>query len=548
VIERPASIVKELIENSIDAKATKIFVDIGRSGKEFIKVSDNGTGMSREDAGVAFQRHSTSKISVEEDLDNIRTLGFRGEALASIAAIAKVDLKTRDNDSEEGTHLTVSDKVSIQAIGCPVGTSITVEDIFFNTPARKKFLKDDAIELKHISDVLMKYSLAYPYIHFRLTNDSKELLNAPPTDSMLTNLSYIYGSKAAKEMIEVFSSKGEMHIKGYISKPKLTRASKVDQHYFVNGRYVRNETLSSAMNDAFSTMVMVGRYPVSVISIVVDPKTVDVNVHPSKIEVKFAKPNIIYDGLFDAVKSSLGQSNLIPEQLSDAIDTKLSHYSHSGEAKYPINTSDQTTLVVAEKEYAMQRLPHIRIFGVIDKTYLVGDMGGSIVIVDQHAAAERILYEKFMEEIKTGELKSQIMLDAQVLQVKPGMIGVFERCDAMLRKIGYDIDIFGDHEIIVRASPVLLGRVIDTSLLFDIVNEIDGGLNAKLLEALIHQRIATKACRAAIKAGDELTSPQLASLIEGLDKKNIPYNCPHGRPILIRFGRFELEKMFKRIV
>ncbi|MBT3464554.1 DNA mismatch repair endonuclease MutL [archaeon] len=557
VIERPASVVKELVENSIDAESTKIFVDIEDGGKNLIKVSDNGTGMSKEDAAIAFERHSTSKIKDINDLFSIKSLGFRGEALASIASVSELEVKTKSKDSMEGTKIIIEggNVKKSETIGFPQGTSITIRNIFFNTPARKKYLKPNETENRHIIDVITKYSLSHPYIHFRLKNNGKEIINSPQTDSQLTNISFLYGSNTAKQLIEVNYVEPNIVIKGYISKPKLNRASKGEQSFFVNQRYVKKATiLSNALNDAYHTFMMVGRYPVSILSVQIAPEKIDVNVHPTKAEIKFEDEKSIYNAMFNAITKTLEKSDLIPEELEDVVDKKIEDFGKVNytkkeyQPKYLFENSEQKTLETKTPEIKTKKLPEIRSLGIINKTYIVAEMRGNLTIIDQHAAAERILYEKFLEETEKEEVKKQKLLDPQIIVVPPSLVDFLESNLEFFDSCGYEIEKFGKIEFLIRTYPVLFGSVFNKELFFELLDDLHKDKKINSAKIIKHEKIASKACRAAIKAGDEISVYQVAELLNELDKKNVPYNCPHGRPIIIKFSYYELEKMFKRIV
>ncbi|AJF62012.1 TPA: DNA mismatch repair endonuclease MutL [Candidatus Woesearchaeota archaeon] len=549
VIERPASVVKELIENSIDANAEKIFVEVKEGGKSFIKVIDDGDGMSKEDAELSWQRHSTSKIKNIDDLFSVRTLGFRGEALASIAAVSKLTIITKPKKALSGTKIVVEGgkKIISEEYGCPEGTIVEVKELFFNTPARKKYLKSTEQELSHIADIVTRYALIHHKVHFRLSHHEKILLDSPATEDSLTNFTHIYGKDAAKQMLRVEHG-DDIRITGYISKPSLTRSTRNEQSVYVNRRYIKkNSGISEAIRDAYKTLVMVNRHPVVVLDVEIEPERADVNVHPQKSEIRIKDTKGIYDAVFSAVRETIRKNNLIPEVL-ESTSKKLSDFSGKNNSGYHVEDIKQKLLVKEDKRAEAELLPELNVLGIINKTYILAEITGNLLLIDQHAAAERILYEKFTEELKNKKVSIQKLLEPVIIELPPKQFSLSLEKKELLEGMGYKTEEFGNNTIIIRTIPVLLGRNFDKKIFMDFLDELGKLGKIESLATIFHNRIARMACRTAIKAGDEITLPQIKQYIRELVKKNIPYTCPHGRPIMITWSFYELEKMFKRVV
>jgi DNA mismatch repair protein MutL len=560
VIERPASAIKELVENSIDARSKKIFVEVKEGGKVLIKVSDDGTGMSKNDAELSWQRHATSKIKEDVDLFSIRTLGFRGEALASIAGVSEMTLISRQEEDISGIKILLfgGKEISSESIGCSRGTTIEIKNLFYNTPARKKYLKSDVSESEYITDVIMRYALIYPDIHFKLMINGKEIINSPASPDWLTRIGLIYGNAVAKDMLEVFYADSLCTVSGFISKPLLSRSTKTDQSIYVNKRYIKkNIAISDAINNAYHTMMMVNRYPVAVLNIVVSPEKTDVNVHPQKSEIRIEDEKRIYDSVFSAVKETLADNDLIPVSQDLVSDKKITEYSSSNiddskiaeadKKYYTASPAKQTMLVKDAENLTVKNLPEIGILGIVNKTYIIAEITGSLILIDQHAAAERILYEKFTEQLRGNKVVVQELLNKEIIELNPKLFQAVMNNSENLLKLGYKVEEFGNNTIRIDTIPVILGKQFDKQNFLDFVEDL-GKEKIDSLEKFFHSRIARMACRTAIKAGDEITLPQIKSYIQELCVMNIPYTCPHGRPIMIKLPFYELEKMFKRVV
>ncbi|MBD3203269.1 DNA mismatch repair endonuclease MutL [Candidatus Woesearchaeota archaeon] len=551
VIERPKNVVKELIENSIDAKASKITVEVKKGGKSFISVTDNGEGMNKKDAKKACLRHSTSKISNLDDLFNISSLGFRGEALASIVSVSKLTLTTRTENELEGIELKYEsgNLKNVEKKGCPTGTAIIVKDLFYNTPARKKYLKSERREFNHIIDIIQRYSLINPKIHFKLIHNNKEILNSPQTSDQLTNISYIYGRKTAKKLLLIDYKSSLLTIKGYISKPEIARWGKKDQSIYINKRYIKNKTVSDAINNAYNTLMFLDKNPVVVLNISLDPEIVDVNVHPTKSEVRFEKEKEIYDHVFSAVRKTLLENDLIPDpELKKDSFTQYTFKNHEknidvkeSSPGYSIEKSRQTLFGKEDNKIALNKLPEMRILGVLNKTYIVAETRNELILIDQHAAAERILYEKYLKQFQRKKIIKQVLLEPVLIETDKKMHESISQNLSVFTDMGFDIEAFGRNEFIVRSVPEIFKKAADNEFIIDLITS-----GKKSFKEKEQNKIMKMACRAAVKAGEEITIKEIKNFLSDLDNSKISYTCPHGRPILIKLSFREIEKMFKR--
>jgi len=605
VVERPASVVKELVENSLDAGATIINVEINNSGKDLIKVSDNGTGMDEEDARNSILRHATSKISSEEDLFAINTLGFRGEALASIAAVSQLSIITKQAGQIEAFNLAVEsgEVISTGILAAETGTTIEVRNLFFNTPARKKFLKTDPVELGHIIDVVLRYALINPQVAFNLTHDGHLLLSSPSVDNLQNNIASVYGIKLAKELLEVHHEQEGINIYGYVVKPHLARNDKTQQMIYVNGRWVRNEEVSKAVYDAYHSLLFVGKHPVFILNLKVDPQKIDVNIHPQKTEIKFEEKKMIFNAVFTAVKKSLQNHNLIPimdieaeqqlifgtsvsgsvseqEEKEDNGEIEESREieeigkrgeigkresgERSGERKrhYLFERSEQTFLEEKEdEEYAtpeeeiiipeqwkeqltIEKIPPLRVLGQINRTFFVAETADGVMFIDQHVVQERILYEKFMAQLMNKNVAAQSLLRGEMMEFSASENIIVKNNLAELQQLGFQLENFGENTYLLKTIPSVFGRMQPKELLFEVLDNLKQGKNK--IEQIQEEIITRMACRASIKAGDIVTISEIQQMLDELANCNLPYTCPHGRSIMIKVTVDELEKKFKR--
>lgn len=559
VIERPASVVKELIENSIDAHSTQITVEIEDGGKKLIKITDNGTGMTREDAELALTRHATSKIRDENDLSDIHTLGFRGEALASMVSVSRFTLKTKTKESPLGTQITQSGKEEkiIKDIGIPSGTIIEVRDLFFNTPARMKYQRSSSTELTNIIDVITSYTLIYPGIYFKLISDKKPLLTSPKTSDLLSNIATIYGKDVAQHMLKIEYTKGQINITGYTSKPSLTRAGKKNQSIYVNRRYIKNTLITRALYDAYHTLLPIGRHPIFMISIELDPKTIDVNVHPQKTEIRIEKENSLYEVVYEAVKSALDRSNLIPEIKDNNYQKKIpTPYARPSPPtaklceRPPVSSTPrmaprQAMIRQPTEETQFRKLPQFSILGQISNTYIIAESENSMYLIDQHAAHERINYEH-LKKSRPDTHSAQSLLTPKIINLSLKDSSILKEHLSILKTIGFDIEPYSDNSFSVRSIPVIIGKQYDDSKITDLLDDLIETSRTTTINDLKESTIQMIACKASIKAGDPLTEKQMLDLLKDLEHCDSPYTCPHGRPTMIEMTMSEIEKRFKR--
>lgn len=559
VIERPASAVKELIENSIDAGATYIKVEVSGGGKKLIRITDNGSGMGRDDAEVSYIKHATSKISKITDIDDVSTMGFRGEALSSVTAVAKVEITTRTKDELSGRNIIVHGGKTIDnsETGCTTGTTITVEELFYNTPARKKYLKSDSTELAHIIDIVTQNALGHNNISFTLLHNGKQLLRSPATNSLLDTIIHIYGKDIAKSMLAVAHESDYATVSGFISKPAITRSSIDSQSFFINNRSVNSRAISNALRKGYGTLIPKGRYPIAILRISINRKDVDVNVHPTKREVRLSHEKEISDTVSDAVKNALSDENLIPDiKLQQTHQSLIYEIQESeniirettSEFKVPARDTEKRlkhTERMLEKDNMNRetKIP-IKIMGQIDNLYVIAEKDDGIVIIDQHAAHERVLFEQ-VQESKRNDSQELIVPINLNLDLKERIL--MKETIPYLEEFGFRISEFGPDSFAVTAIPNTLGRLEETGLIHDIIIDILSEGKIKDETGIFERVTKSIACRGAIKAGADCSHEQMESLIRQLFQTQNPYTCPHGRPTMVSFNRQELDKMFKRI-
>ncbi|MBS3137612.1 DNA mismatch repair endonuclease MutL [Candidatus Woesearchaeota archaeon] len=543
VIERPASVVKELVENAIDAGAAHISIEVIEGGKSFIKVSDDGCGIEKEDVVISIQRHTTSKIDNLQDLFQITTLGFRGEALASIASIAKLEMITKTKESDVGVSITVENGnvLKQEYVSAKQGTTITISDIFYNIPARKKHLKGIAVEFSHILDIITRYALIHSEIHFLLTHNGKIIINSPSTADMLGNIVTIYGRDLTKELLPLSFANGDVEITGYIGRPNAARTDKEYQSLYINKRYIKNYILNKAVYDGYGTFLFHGRHPIFILNINILPQKVDVNVHPSKSVVRIDKEYLIYEAIKKAVIDTLVEENLIPEIIESKpkeIDAKLMMSSSGQFIEY------QTAFTQSSLQKQKQIL-NIRLIGKIHNTFIIAEDEKGMILVDQHAAHERVMYEKFLKEYKDKQIQVQQLLTPIVLHITPNECVIIEQNIELLQNAGFHLEQFGHDCYLLRSLPSVFGRTQHKQLIYDILDELNLGETVKI-EDIKEERIARAACRSAVKAHDVLEFPEIYKILEALFQCENKFTCPHGRPAIIHYSLYELEKKFKR--
>ncbi len=568
VVERPASVVKELVENAIDAGATKITVEIKNGGISYIRVTDNGRGMSYDDATKAFLRHATSKLKTAADLQNICTLGFRGEALASIAAVSDIELitKTEDNDGVF-LELEAGNLIKNEYIGCPSGTTIVVNNLFYNVPARMKFLKKNSTEGGYITDVLQRQLLANPNISFKYIIDGKEKLFHNGDGNLKTAIYCVYGKEYADNLLEVKRNTNGIKINGFIGKAVVSRSNRGYQSLFVNGRYVYNKTLAFRIEQGFENNLMTHRFPFYVLNIEISPDVVDVNVHPTKQEIKFMDERMVANEIYCAVKDALNtdadvirneiktnvsyhtpvkaQSDVKPVQIRMDYDIKQpSVYEKPkvGKPNYGIGVLSSPKQMPPMEDFLTTKPDKsYKVIGQIFDTYIIIQLKDKIVLIDQHAAHERLIYEKLIAQEKTT--LSQILLSPAVVSFNPRDFSDILENSQRYMDLGFDFEDFGSNSLIVRAAPdgVVASHIKD--LILELLQKfIKGDYDASDKEAL-HMI----ACKAALKGNSKLNSIEIDKLVEELVNTGGINTCPHGRPIMISYSKYEIEKQFKRI-
>ena len=559
VVERPASVVKELLENAIDAKASEIIIKIKDAGKKEIMISDNGVGMDKEDAVLAFSRHATSKLTTARDLFRIATLGFRGEALASIASVSDIDLDT-SKENAIGTHVELRNgKIElVTPAGVNKGTTIRVKNLFFNTPARLKFLKSDNVEVSHISDVVNKMALAYPGVSFTLYNEDKVSFYSAGNGNILEMVASMYGLDVAKNMNKFESINNDFQISGYTSSLGVSRSNKSGIITILNGRCVRLVGAINAIVEAYKTYLSDDRYPITVINIETDYSLVDVNVHPSKQEVRLSKENELKELIYDAIKNifmskniapkiSYEQKEIKPEQVSlnlESIPSRYSFYSDTNIVNQNLVSDEEVNYQQETDTIAYSRLTPI---GQYIGKYILASDGDSLYIVDQHAAAERINYEKFHKKFNNKDSWTYTdLLVPMVITLTPKESAVLlEKLD-LFKEVGITIESFGDNSFRVVSVPTWFNEMDSNEYLLDIIEQVINDSKVSLLDLRLHV-ISTMACKASLKANKNLSMIEMQVLLNNLLKCENPYTCPHGRPTTIIYSTNELDKLFKRV-
>jgi len=567
VVEKCASVVKELVENSIDAESTVIKVELIDSGIKEIKVTDNGIGMEREDAELAFFRHATSKIKDENDLFRINTLGFRGEALASIASVSKVTLKT--STGELGTLVEINGGVieNITNGDARKGTIISVRDLFFNTPARLKHLKSLQSELANITDFINKLALSHPHIKFTLINNDTVILNTDGTGNLLKTINAIYGTEVSRNMFLVEEENEDYTVHGYISAPLIHRSSRNHIITLVNGRVVRNQDLNRAINDSYHSYKPDNRYPIVVLNIEVDPSLIDVNIHPTKMDIKFSKFEQLVELVTNMIKDKIGKKNLIPkvEVKEDVIVEKpkyeeitlnLERISEPEEEYNPVqmnsnfidNQKEESTEEIAEEEILKksERMPEIYPVGLVHGTYIIGQNEFGMYLIDQHAAKERINYEYYKEKLGNPKNDSIALLFPFTIELTNSEFITIKDKMEVLRNLKFEVEEFGINSLVIKAHPAWLPtgyEEVSTRKIIEII--LNYGSNFSIVK--FNEKIATTlSCKLAIKANENITLEEQERLINDLRKCDNPFNCPHGRPTTIFYSNYDLEKLFKR--
>lgn len=645
VIERPASIVKELVENSIDAKAASVTVEIQDGGISLIRVTDNGSGIEREDIRNAFLRHSTSKIRKVEDLAHIASLGFRGEALSSISAVTRTELITKTKEDTFGTRYVIEGGVeqSLEDAGAPDGTTFLVRQLFYNVPARRKFLKTPMTEAGHVQDLLMRLALSHPEVAFTFINNGQTKMRTSGNGKLKDVIYSIYGREAAANLIELDYSMDGLVMKGYLGKPVITRGNRNFENYFVNGRYVKNAMLSKAIEDAYKDFLMQHKFPFVVIHFQVDGEKIDVNVHPTKMEMRFQRQQDVYNIVYEGVHRTLLEPELIPQVEAPApkvisqpksespfllkpktapqpMEKKpeekeephdeayfmkkmkervLSYHQRNSSAevakkeqifrpqaqaerikdalarakeveKQPQKQAEERPELIREtpvyetkpvteekaeqlnlfEEHLLKRekKAEYKLIGQVFETYWLVEFENSLYIIDQHAAHERVLYERTLKEMKNREFTAQYLSPPIILSLSMQEAQVLNENMDRFTRIGFEIEPFGGEEYAVRAIPDNLFGIAKKELLLEMLDDLADGISTSMTPELIDEKVASMSCKAAVKGNNRLSAQEADALIGELLLLENPYHCPHGRPTIIAMTQRELEKKFKRIV
>ena len=558
VVERCASVVKELVENSIDADSHEIKIELKEAGTSLIKVTDDGTGMDKDDAVVAFSRHATSKIKDESDLYNISTLGFRGEALASIASVSNVLLKTSQGEVGTLVNIKGGKLIKVEKTDARKGTVIEVSELFYNTPARLKHMKSLYTELASITDYVNKIALSHPEIRFTLINNNNIILKTDGSNNLLKTISAIYGMDIARKMLEINGEDDDYVISGFISLPEVNRAGRNHMVTLVNGRVVRNQELNKTINDSYHSYKPDNRYPIVVINIELDPSLVDVNIHPTKMDIKFSKLEELQQLIQNIITNRLKHQTLIPQAniVVNSFEDNDSNYDQDSKLYQPnLPKYEEITLdfsVKEEPEYVktinedIERFPVMYPIGLVHGTYIVCQNDTGMYLIDQHAAKERVNYEIFKERLANPSKENIALLLPMTIELSNEEYIILKENFDLLENMGFEIAEFGINSIIIKAHPTWLTDGFEHLQI------------QKIVEAIIHKEkdfdlakfndhlAATLACKASIKAHTESSLDEMRALISHLSKCHNSFNCPHGRPTVVTFTTYDLEKLFKR--
>ncbi len=581
VVERPASCVKELIENAIDAGATNIEIEIINGGKTLMRVTDNGSGMNKDDALLAIRRHATSKLSNVKDLLSISTLGFRGEALPTIAAVSRFTIQTRQSDNELGTLIKIEGGKIIDnhETGCKIGTTVIVEDLFFNTPARLKFLKTTHTEANKIHDYVIKLAMSHPEITFKLISGGKSALVTPGNGNLRDVLTSVHGTEIFNSLIDVRLVIEDLNLSGFISKPNFLRSHRSWQTFIINGRVVNNRTISKAIEESYKALIPKSSYPLAVLKIEVPQNSIDVNVHPQKTEIKFEDENKIFKAVHNAIRDAISEKKdsaahdlmeiaetpetpkYEPLNLEDYFGKPSDRKNFSVEkAREVLKKSepepiDEDIFIIEEKpeappieEPAIEKNEEpvqLQPIGQIDLCYIVAQGGKDLYIIDQHAAHERILFDRLCSY--AGEIPAQGLLIHRILKFDARETRLIEKNLELFHELGFTMELSGENEFRLVEVPTDAAEADPEIMLREIISNLDVEIDSADVAKKIRQSVlATTACRAAIKAGQELNIRQMQILLDDLSKTPNPYTCPHGRPTIIKFSSGDLAKMFHR--
>ena len=619
VVERPVSVVKELVENALDAGATAVTVEIRMGGIDYIRVTDDGTGIDAEDVRYAFESHATSKIRQMEDLFTVRSLGFRGEALSSIASVAKVDLTTKTEEALTGTRYSIygGEEEGLEEIGVPKGTTVTVRDLFFNTPARKKFLKTPRTEGSYIGDLMERMALGFPDIAFHFIRDKKTVLLTSGQGDYRELIYRIFGRDVAESVNPVFAEEEDYALTGYLGEPSLNRGNRNHEIFFVNGRYVRTRILSKALEEGYREYLMQHRFPFALVMLHLPPDAVDVNAHPAKTEVRFHEEQRLFSFLSGQIAKKLQATEMIPETMrdADAADHRAEGAAHvpepfeavrrgmmppakeeetrlperilfnkdgyteqwldaeddtliekilpeakddtpAAKPSSPIIKSDRQVFVETDvqmnlfdvKMLTAEHRSEYKILGQVFDTYWILAFRDRMYLVDQHAAHEKVNYERMMKRYHDREMMSQLLSPPVIVTLTEREETLFTEYETHFRALGFQAEPFGAHTYALRAVPYELYGSEEKELFLSILDEMSEEQGASNDPSKITQRIATMSCKASVKGNTQMTLQEMEALIDELLTLDNPYNCPHGRPTIISMSKYEIDRKFKRIV
>lgn len=601
VVERPSSVVKELVENAIDAKATAITIEIKEGGISFIRISDNGCGIEKSEVPLAFLRHSTSKIRSVEDLMCVASLGFRGEALSSIAAVSRVELITKTPDSLTGVRYQIegSKEIALEEIGAPDGTTFLIKDLFYNTPARKKFLKSAQTEGAYIADMVEKLALSHPDISFKFIQNNQTKLHASGNGNIKDLIYHVFGREISASLLPVNIETELFSLTGYIGKPVVTRGNRNYEIYFINGRYIKSNLLSKAIEEAYKSFLMQHQYPFCVLYFTFKGESLDVNVHPTKMDLRFNNNTEVYQLLCDGLYEVLSQKEMIPEvpvteekkaaaivrdykesipepfekrrlnEIREAVSkdspyevkyperfhrnvnldaTQISEPINSYGSNAKMEQYENITLESLSSEFLTQdaKKKH-RIIGQLFKTYWLIEFEDKLFIIDQHAAHEKVLYERTMAALKEKEFTSQAISPPIILSLDSNEILMLEKYREQIEQMGYVIESFGGKEYMISGIPDNLFRIDMKELFIEMLDDFSN-MSGKETPELILEKVASMSCKAAVKGNQTLSYSEFDTLVTELLTLENPYNCPHGRPTIISMTKYEIEKKFKRII
>lgn len=554
VVEKCASVLKELVENSIDAESSNIKVNLKNGGLEEIKVTDNGVGMDKEDATLAFLRHATSKIYKDDDLYFIETLGFRGEALASIASVSEVDLITCNKLVGTHVHLKGGNVLSVEDAPLREGTQITISNLFYNTPARLKYLKSEATELNNCIKYIENLALANPDIAFSLFNNERLILKTSGKGNLLKTIHEIYGLNVSSNMLEIKASNDDFLIEGYVSKPSVLKKNRNHLNIFVNNRVIKNIEINRAINDAYNTYKHEGFYPITVINISTDPTLVDVNIHPTKQDIKFSKMDELIDLLYKTIKNVLYNNLLIPDAvLKDEEDNeyieppKNDIYLEKKEEVIVQKTMDFQDTLEPVKNEEFKKLSLYPV-GQVHGTFIIAEDSENMYIIDQHAAHERVNYEMITKKFLESEVTITDMLVPLSIELSKSDYEIFSEKKYILEDLGFKIEEFGINTIIIKAHPTWLKSNYEGDNIKYIVDLVISESKNFNKEKFLDSLAKMVSCKMSVKANEHLSMLQMEELLKDLVKCDNPYNCCHGRPSIMKYSNYELEKMFKRVI